>query len=147
MAFAAGVQKLIYTRGPCYEYPLACGYTAGDNGSTAQTPVYFLLAFAEIPGFTTLSEYSYSEAPKNMRTLVQALRELASGVGSALGMAVLPLSDDPKVTYPLASVMGVCAAVFWMAFDYLKNEGGRSFCGHMRLMPQANIERRPIFNL
>lgn len=128
MAFAAGVQKLIYTRGPCYKHPLACGYTAGDNGSSTipndisvwvQTPVYFLLAFAEILGFTTLLEYSYSEAPKSMRTLVQALGQVASGVGSALGMAVSPLSDDPKVMYlytGLASVMSVCAAMFWVVF-------------------------------
>ena len=52
--------------------PLSCG----DNGNTTpndisvwlQTPVYFPLAFAEILGFTTLTEYCYSEAPKNMRT-------------------------------------------------------------------------------
>lgn len=128
MAFAAGIQKLIYTRGPCYEHPLACGYHADASDSTTtpndisvwvQTPVYFLLAFAEILGFTTLSEYSYSEAPKNMRTLVQALGQVASGVGSALGIAVSPLSDDPKVMYlyaGLASVMGTCAAMFWIVF-------------------------------
>jgi POT family proton-dependent oligopeptide transporter len=131
MTFAAGVQKLIYTRGPCYEHPLACN-THGADATTpndisvwVQTPVYFLLAFAEILGFTTLSEYSYSEAPKNMRTLVQALGQVASGVGSALGMAVSPLSDDPKVMYlytGLASVMGICAAMFWMVFRrYDKN--------------------------
>lgn len=123
MAFAAGIQKLIYTRGPCYEHPLACSggstTTPNDISVWVQTPVYFLLAFAEILGFTTLSEYSYSEAPKNMRTLVQALGQVSSGVGSALGVAVSPLSDDPKVMYlyaGLASVMGVCAAVFWMVF-------------------------------
>ncbi|KAF3407214.1 Peptide transporter PTR2 [Talaromyces pinophilus] len=129
MAFAAGIQKLIYTRRPCYEHPLACNTHGVDaNGSTTtpndisvwvQTPVYFLLAFAEVLGFTTLSEYSYSEAPKNMRTLVQALGQVASGVGSALGMAVSPLSDDPKVMYlytGLASVMGIWALGFWLVF-------------------------------
>jgi POT family proton-dependent oligopeptide transporter len=132
MAFAAGIQKLIYTRGPCYEHPLACDHGANDGTTTpndisvwVQTPVYFLLAFAEILGFTTLSEYSYSEAPKNMRTLVQALGQVASGVGAALGMAVSPLSDDPKVMYlytGLASVMGGCALVFWVVFRrYDKN--------------------------
>ncbi|KAH8692743.1 oligopeptide transporter [Talaromyces proteolyticus] len=124
MAFAAGIQKLIYTRGPCYEHPLACqasngGSVPNDISVWVQTPVYFLLAFAEILGFTTLSEYSYSEAPKNMRTLVQALGQVSSGVGSALGMAVSPLSDDPKVMYlytGLATVMAVCASIFWLVF-------------------------------
>jgi POT family proton-dependent oligopeptide transporter len=76
IAFAVVVQKLIYTRGPCYEHPLAC--PASDDGSIpngmsvwVQILVYFLLAIAKILGFTTLSEYSYSESPKSMRTLVQ----------------------------------------------------------------------------
>lgn len=75
MAYAAGLQKLIYTRGPCYESPRTCPGSDGgkipNNISVwVQTPSYFLLAFAEILGFTTLSEYSYSEAPQDMRSLV-----------------------------------------------------------------------------
>lgn len=121
MAVAAVIQKLIYTRGPCYDHPLTCDGINRPNDISvwSQTPIYFLLATAEILGFTTLSEYSYSEAPKNMRTLVQALAQLSSGVGSALGIAVSPLSDDPKVIYlytGLASVMIVSALVFWVAF-------------------------------
>ncbi|KAE8418064.1 hypothetical protein BDV36DRAFT_308860 [Aspergillus pseudocaelatus] len=50
MAFAAGVQKLIYSR---------------DGGRIGND--------ISILGFNTLAEYSYSEAPTNMRTLVQSL--------------------------------------------------------------------------
>jgi proton-dependent oligopeptide transporter, POT family len=124
MAFAAGVQKLIYTQGPCYDQPLVC--PASDDGTIpnnvsvwVQTPIFFLLGCAEILGFTTLSEYAYVEAPKNMRTLVQALGQTAAGVGSALGMAVSPLSANPQVLYlysGLAAVMIVVASVFWLAF-------------------------------
>ncbi|EED18671.1 oligopeptide transporter, putative [Talaromyces stipitatus ATCC 10500] len=91
VAVAAVIQKLIYTRGPCYDHPLACKDDTNrpnDISVWSQTPIYFLLATAEILGFTTLSEYSYSEAPKNMRTLVQALAQLSSGVGSALEIVV-----------------------------------------------------------
>lgn len=124
MAFAAGVQKLIYTKGPCYEHPLACpdskyGSIPNDISVWAQTPVYFLLSFAEILGFTTLSEYSYSEAPKNMRSLVQALTQLSSGIGSAFGMAVSPFAVDPKTMYlytGLAAVMIAAAPIFWLVF-------------------------------
>lgn len=127
MAFAAGVQKLIYTRGPCYDAPLTC--QASENGSIpndisvwVQTPVYFVLAFAEILGFATLSEYSYSEAPSDMRSLVQALRQISAAVGSALGMAVSPVAVDPKVMYlyvGLAAAMIVSTLGFWWAFkDY-----------------------------
>ncbi|KAL7904102.1 PTR2 domain-containing protein [Trichoderma velutinum] len=119
MAFAAGVQKLIYTRGPCYGHPLQCENAPNDVSVWVQTPVYFLLAFAEIVGFTTLSEYSYSEAPKNMRSLVQAMAQLSSGAGSALGMAVSPLSKDPQILYlyaGLAVTMIIAAPTFWLTF-------------------------------
>lgn len=75
MAFAAGVQKLIYSRGLCYDTPLA--YGASDYGRIGnaisvwvQILIFFFLGLAEILGFTTVAEYSYSKAPRNMRTLV-----------------------------------------------------------------------------
>ncbi|OQD98299.1 hypothetical protein PENSOL_c009G01338 [Penicillium solitum] len=124
MAYAAGLQKLIYTRGPCYESPRTCPGSDGgkipNNISVwVQTPSYFLLAFAEILGFTTLSEYSYSEAPQDMRSLVQALRQVTAAIGSALGMALSPVAVDPKVMYlytGLATTMIAAAPVFWVAF-------------------------------
>lgn len=76
--YAAGVQKMIYSSGPCYNKPLVCGASADGKtpNSTSvwlQIPIYLLLAMAEILGFTTFSEYSYSEAPKDMRSFVQAI--------------------------------------------------------------------------
>lgn len=124
MAFAAGLQKMIYAKGPCYDNPLNC--PASQNGSRpndisvwAQTPVYLLLSVAEILGFTTLSEYSYSEAPESMRSLVQALGQLSSGIGSALGIAFSPLSKDPQILYlytGLAATMITVSPVFWLTF-------------------------------
>lgn len=124
MAFAAGIQALIYSRGPCFQAPLACA--ASDGGRIpnsvsvwVQLPVYFLIAFAEILGFVTLSEYSYSQAPKDMRTLVQALRQISAGLGSALGMATSLVAVDPKILYlyiSLAAVMVASAPIFWLTF-------------------------------
>src|SRR5204863_6286888 len=92
MAYAAGVQRLIYNAGPCYEKPLAC--KASDSGRipnrvnvVLQTPVYAILAFAEIFSFVTASEYAYSKAPKDMKAVVQAFTQLTAGVGASLGMA------------------------------------------------------------
>ncbi|KAF2720992.1 peptide transporter PTR2-A [Polychaeton citri CBS 116435] len=124
MSIVAGLQKLIYTKGPCYQAPLACpasngGSIPNDVSVWVQTPVYFLIAFAEILGFTTLSEYSYSKAPKDMRSLVQAFRQISAGLGSALGMALSPVAVDPKVMYlytGLTVVMILSAPLFWVAF-------------------------------
>ncbi|PGH16015.1 hypothetical protein AJ79_01995 [Helicocarpus griseus UAMH5409] len=149
MAFAAGLQKLIYTRGPCYEAPLACPDSDGgripNNISVwVQTPVYFLLAFAEILGFTTLSEYSYSKAPKDMRSLVQALRQVTAGVGSALGMALSPVAVNPKVMYMytgLAATMVVTAPVFWSAFrNYDKIDDELNEIGLVHLDSREEME-------
>lgn len=124
MAFTAGLQKLIYTKGPCYDHPLACpgsrgGSIPNDISVWAQTPVYFLLAFSEILGFATLSEYSYSKAPQDMRSVVQALRQVTAGVGAALGIAVSPLAVNPKILFlytGLAVTMVVVAPIFWSLF-------------------------------
>lgn len=88
-AFAAGVQNMIYNSGPCYDAPLVCPAAQRPRKEPVpntikvwvQTPVYVILAFSEIFGFVTLSEYSYSKAPKDMRTVVQSIRQLTAGVG------------------------------------------------------------------
>jgi POT family proton-dependent oligopeptide transporter len=126
MAYAAGVQKLIYTKGPCYDRPFQCEKSPNDVSVWIQSPVYFLLGFAEILGFTTLAEYSYSEAPRNMRSLVHAMAQLSSGAGSALGMAFSPLSRDPQILYlytGLSVTMIITAPTFWAIFrGYDKKE-------------------------
>ncbi|KAF8244417.1 oligopeptide transporter [Wilcoxina mikolae CBS 423.85] len=124
MAYAAGVQRLIYNTGPCYEKPLAC--PASDSGRIPnsvsvwiQTPVYFILAAAEILGFVTASEYAYSKAPKNMKALVQALTQVTAGVGAALGMSISPVVEDPRLVImytALAASMLVVTAPFWWLF-------------------------------
>lgn len=126
MGFAAGVQKLIYSRGPCYTHPLECpgsqnGTIPNDITVWVQAPVYFLLSFAEILGFPTVSEYSYSEAPTNMRSLIQALSQVSAGLGAAVGIALSSLSVDPKLLYlytGLAVVMIISAIMFSVAFRH-----------------------------
>jgi POT family proton-dependent oligopeptide transporter len=91
MAYAAGVQKLIYSTGPCYDQPFSCTALKGrmrpnDLNVWIQIPVYFILAIAEIFGFVTASEYVYSKASRDMKTIVQALTQLTACLGSILGM-------------------------------------------------------------
>lgn len=66
MAYASGLQKLIYTTGPCFDSPLACPASDGeripnDVNVWLQLPVYVALAVAEIFGLVTASEYSYEK--------------------------------------------------------------------------------------
>lgn len=54
-----------------------------------------------------------------MRSVVQALRQLTAGLGSAFGMALSPVAIDPKVLYMyvgLAAAMITSAPFFWAVF-------------------------------
>ncbi|KAL9031331.1 MAG: hypothetical protein Q9180_006815, partial [Flavoplaca navasiana] len=124
MAYSAGVQKLIYNTKPCYNRPRAClasedGRLPNDINVWVQIPVYFILAVGEIFGFVTASEYAYSKAPPDMKTIVQALVQLTACVGSALGMALSPVAKDPEVLVMyscIAGVMVLAAMLFYWRF-------------------------------
>lgn len=124
MAYAAGVQKLIYNTGPCYDMPLACAASNGGSISNhlnvwIQTPVYFLLAVSEIFAFVTVTEYTYSKAPTDLKALVQAIRQAIAGVGSGLGMAISPTAKDPHLVImysALAGVMVVATVLYYALF-------------------------------
>ncbi|KAF1828645.1 oligopeptide transporter [Decorospora gaudefroyi] len=124
MAYASGLQKLIYSTGPCYDAPLACpasenGRIPNDINIWAQLPVYVALAVAEIFGLVTASQYSYSHAPKDMRSVVQAMVQLSACLGSILGIAISPAARDPWLVIVYASIAGalaVCSVSFWCIF-------------------------------
>jgi POT family proton-dependent oligopeptide transporter len=140
MAYAAGVQRLIYNTGPCYDAPLACaasdgGRTPNDVNVWVQLPVYVALAIAEIFGLVTASEYSYEKAPRGMRSVVQAMVQLSAGVGALMGMAISPAARDPwlvAVYAALAGAMGVCSLLFWWFFrkyDRINDQLNRTIDG------------------
>lgn len=124
MAYAAMIQKLIYSRGPCYSSPLHCA--ASNNGKIpnhisvwVQVPIYFILAIAEILGFVSASEYTYAKAPTNMKSIFQALTQFTAAISSALGIAISVTAKGPSVLWmyvSLAVVMAVSAGLFWMKF-------------------------------
>ncbi|KAL2268417.1 hypothetical protein VTJ83DRAFT_3263 [Remersonia thermophila] len=138
MAYAAGLQRLIYSTGPCYDRPLACDYRpeaqpgssgSGDGKAAAvppndvnvwlQLPVYVALAVAEIFGLVTASEYAYEKAPRGMRSVVQATVQLSACLGALMGMAISPAAKDPYLVAlyaALAGSMALCALLFWAAF-------------------------------
>jgi POT family proton-dependent oligopeptide transporter len=115
---------LIYDAGPCYHQPLVCPGAEGREipnhvNVFLQVPTYFILAICEIFAIVTLSEYTYSKAPIDMKAVVQALGQLAAAAGSAIGVAITPFAHDPKLVYMytgLAVGMAVIAAVFWWRF-------------------------------
>ncbi|CAI4211377.1 unnamed protein product [Parascedosporium putredinis] len=124
IARMAAAFRLIYSSGPCYEHPFACpasegGKTPNDVNVWVQLPVYLLLAIGEIFGFVTAFEYAYGKAPKDMKTVVQALTQLTACLASVLGMAISPAAKDPNMVIfyaCLAGAMGLTAVAFWWRF-------------------------------
>ncbi|OAL52586.1 MFS general substrate transporter [Pyrenochaeta sp. DS3sAY3a] len=126
MAYAAGLQKLIYSRGPCYSRPLNCT-GAYQNGHLRpnkvnvwlQAPIHVLLGAGEILAYVSMTEYAYALSPQNMKAVIQALNQLTVAIGSALCTALGPASQDPWLVtlYScLAGVMGLSTVIFWLVF-------------------------------
>ena len=124
MAYVAGIQKLIYSRPPCYSHPRHC--SASDGGKIpndvhvlTQIPVYVLEGLGETFSNPAGYEYAYTKAPQSMKTVVQAAFQLSSAAGSALALALAPTYSDPKLLVmfsTLAGSMFLDACVFHVVF-------------------------------
>ena len=139
MGYTAGLQKLIYSRGPCYSRPLDCpaaytkhGYRLPNEVNVwLQAPVYVLFGAAEILGYVSMAEYAYAESPKNMKAVIQALSQLTIALGSLLCTALGSVSKDPLLVtlYScLTGIMGLSTAIFWLVFrNYDRRETHEAF--------------------
>ncbi|KAK9235939.1 POT family-domain-containing protein [Lipomyces kononenkoae] len=131
MAYAAIVQHLIYTTGPCYEYPLACdasngGQIPNDVHVAIQTPAYFFIAMSEIFASVTGLEYAYTKAPSSMKSFVMSMFLLMNAFGSAIGIAISPTAKDPDMVWTYTSLAVVTlffGCLFFLLFrGYNKDE-------------------------
>lgn len=134
MAYAAALQKIIYSRAPCFSRPLSCeAAVVATNGGTvyrrpnevsiwAQVPLHTFLATSEIFGFVALNEFAYAEAPTSMKALVKAFEQFTAALGAALGMALGPVSKDPWLVTMYAALAGtmiLSGAAFFAVFQSL----------------------------
>ena len=98
MIWTAVVQYYIYQSGVCGDYPsgkLPNGDKCPDTPVNVwiQSGSYILTAFAEIFASITSLEYAHSKAPKNMRSMVQAVALFMNAISSAMGFALVSLSE------------------------------------------------------
>lgn len=78
-----------------------------------------LIAVSEIFASVTSLEYAYSKAPKNMRSLIQAVALFTNAFASAIGEALIPLADDPLLVwnYAVPAILAfVGGTIFWIQF-------------------------------
>jgi proton-dependent oligopeptide transporter, POT family len=111
MVYAAVLQHFIYMTNPCGKHASAC-LRQGQRSHLSvwiQVPVYLAIANSEILACVTATQYAYSQAPKNMRSLVMAIFLLMGGVGSVMGQGLIPLASDPYLVWNYASLAAMCA--------------------------------------
>lgn len=125
MVWAAVLQYYIYKTSPCGSEANDCFKPNGAIRPSplnvwTQTGIYVLIAFSEIFASITSLEYAYSKAPRNMRSLIQAISLFTNAISAAIAEALNPLSADPLLVWNygvfavLAFVGGVCFILqFW----------------------------------
>ncbi|KAG5291130.1 di/tri peptide transporter 2 [Histoplasma capsulatum G186AR] len=130
MMYAAIVQHLIYSAGPCYEHPhcdlsIVDGVARGNRVHIGiQTPAYVFIGISEIFASVSGLEYAYTKAPPSMKSFVQSMYLLTNAFGSALGEALLPAVYDPAILWMF---VGLCVAsfsagiIFWLTFHKLND--------------------------
>lgn len=128
MMYAAIVQHLIYSAGPCYEAP-HCPASEVDGVATGnrvhiavQTPAYVLIGISEIFASVSGLEYAYTKAPPTMKSFVQSMYLLTNSFGSAIGMALTTVAYDPAILWMFVGLCGAsfgAGIIFWIIFHNL----------------------------
>ncbi|KAF9875043.1 oligopeptide transporter [Colletotrichum karsti] len=108
IGYATGIQHLIYSTGPCFNHPLKClgGNIPNDISVGVQTPTYVFLGWGEILAIVSGTELAYSRAPASMKSIVQALFNFFSALGSVFGVGVSFAAYDPNMVYVYGSITG-----------------------------------------
>ena len=124
MAYAAFVQRWIYSSPPCYDAPLACDSSHLPNQVhvAVQTPAYILFAISEIFASITGLEYAFTKAPSSLKSFVMSIFLLQSAFGSALGVTLAPVAKDPRLVWMytgLCVATLIAAGLFWLCFRHL----------------------------
>ncbi|CAG8084446.1 unnamed protein product [Penicillium salamii] len=143
MIVAAVTQHYIYKLGPCGEEANYCLEVKGEYTNISvwiQALTYILGGISEILASVTSLEYAYTKAPKNMRSLVQAVALFMNAISSAIGQAFVGLSVDPLLVwnYTLVALLAfIGGAGFWLTNYKLDREEDA-----MNMLPDSQMANR-----
>ncbi|KAH8590996.1 Ptr2 peptide transporter [Bisporella sp. PMI_857] len=152
MIWACIIQYYIYKKSVCGHY--AAGMlpeSLGGDGETAcptvdinvwaQTGAYVLIAISEIFASITSLEYAFSKAPRNMRSLVQAVALFMSSISAAIGEAFVSLSADPLLVwnYMVVAILSFIGGTgFWIFYRDLDAQDD-----HLNMLPVGKFDDGP----
>lgn len=138
MIAAAVTQYYIYKMGPCGKQANFCLEVKGkhtDISVWVQALVYVLGGISEIFASITSLEYAFTKAPRNMRSLVQAVALFTNAISSAIGQALVGLAADPLLVwnYGVVAILAFVGCIgFWLTNYKLDREED-----HMNTLPQS----------
>lgn len=138
MIAAAVTQYYIYKMGPCGNQANYCLEVKGkhtDISVWVQALIYVLGGISEIFASITSLEYAFTKAPRNMRSLVQAVALFTNAISSAIGQALVGLAADPLLVwnYGVVAILAFVGCIgFWLTNYKLDREED-----HMNTLPQS----------
>lgn len=124
MVWACVVQYYIYRNSKCGSYANDCDERV-EISMWVQSGSYILIAFSEIMASITSLEYAHSKAPANMRSMVQSVALFMNAISSAIGFALVPLTDDPLLIWnygTVAVLATVGGTMFWLQMRHLDKQ-------------------------
>ncbi|KAL5334966.1 POT family-domain-containing protein [Aspergillus crustosus] len=128
MIVATVTQHYIYQLGECGKEANFCLEERNLHSPISvwiQALTYILGGISEILASVTSLEYAFTKAPKNMRSLVQAVALFMNAFSSAIGQALVGLSTDPLLVwnYAVVAILAfVGAAGFWITNHKLDSQ-------------------------
>ncbi|KAA8644902.1 hypothetical protein EYZ11_007492 [Aspergillus tanneri] len=123
MVAATLTQHYIYKLGDCGKEANYCLDELNKHSPISvwvQALTYVLGGISEIFASVTSMEYAFTKAPKNMRSLVQAVALFMNAVSAAIGQALVGLSKDPLLVwnYLVVTILAFLGGVGFWATNY-----------------------------
>lgn len=143
MIAATVTQYYIYKKGPCGKNANYCLEAKGeytDISVWVQALTYVLGGISEIFASITSLEYAFTKAPRNMRSLVQAVALFTNAISSAVGQALVGLSEDPLLVwnYGVVAILAYVGCIgFWLSNYKLDQEEDK-----LNMLPESQYEGR-----
>ncbi|KAL4878217.1 PTR2-domain-containing protein [Aspergillus karnatakaensis] len=121
MIVATVTQHYIYQKSACGKHANTCLTEQNLHSPISvwvQALTYILGGISEILASVTSLEYAFTKAPKNMRSLVQAVALFMNAFSSAIGQALVGLSEDPLLVwnYAVVAILAFVGGIgFWIS--------------------------------
>ncbi|KAJ2716987.1 hypothetical protein H4R19_000296 [Coemansia spiralis] len=117
------LQKIIYTKGPYYDFtgPNVPEGASNDISVWYQIVPYAAVGISEIFSNVTGLEYAYSQAPTELKSTLTSLFLFTNCGGALIGMILAIWGGDPDVLYMFAAktaILGVLAGIFYYCFRH-----------------------------